>query len=59
MVLSSYIFIGLLILTAIAFAVSPLLLVWMVAPRKNSAAKDDIYECGVRTTGETWIRFRM
>lgn len=59
MVLSSYTFIGLLILTAIAFAVSPLILVWLVAPRKRSAAKEDIYECGVRTTGETWIRFRM
>lgn len=59
MVLSSYIFIGLLIFTAIAFAISPLILVWLVAPRKNSPAKEDIYECGVRTTGETWIRFRM
>jgi NADH-quinone oxidoreductase subunit A len=55
----NYIFIGLLLLGAIAFALAPLVLVALVAPRKGSLAKSDIYECGVRTTGETWIRFRI
>ena len=27
--------------------------------RKRSLAKGDTYECGVRTYGETWIRFRI
>src|SRR3954449_12887953 len=59
MVINNYIFIGLLLLLAITFAVLPLLGVAIVAPRKRSLAKSDTYECGVRTTGETWIRFRI
>jgi NADH-quinone oxidoreductase subunit A len=59
MVLYNYIFIGLLLLGAVAFALAPLIIVAIVAPRKRSLAKSDIYECGVRTTGETWVRFRI
>jgi NADH-quinone oxidoreductase subunit A len=59
MVIYNYIFIGLLILVAVSFALAPLVVVRLVAPRKRSLAKDDIYECGVRTHGETWIRFRI
>src|SRR3954447_6916840 len=59
MTVYNYIFVGLLLLVAIAFALAPLIVVAVVAPRKRSLAKSDIYECGVRTTGETWIRFRI
>jgi NADH-quinone oxidoreductase subunit A len=59
MVLHNYVFIGVLILGAIAFALAPLLVVFLVAPRKRSAAKYDTYECGVKTYGETWVRFRI
>ena len=59
MIIYNYVFIGMLLLGSIGFAVAPLVVVALVAPRKRSLAKSDIYECGVRTTGETWIRFRM
>jgi NADH-quinone oxidoreductase subunit A len=59
MTVYNYIFVGLLLLGAIAFALAPLAVVALVAPRKRSLAKSDIYECGVRTTGETWVRFRI
>ena len=59
MVINNYVFIGLLLLVAIAFAVLPLIVVWIIAPRKRSLAKSDTYECGVRTYGETWVRFRI
>src|SRR6476620_8156714 len=59
MVMNNYIFIGLLLLVAITFALLPLLVVAVVAPRKRSLAKGDTYECGVRTYGETWVRFRI
>jgi NADH-quinone oxidoreductase subunit A len=59
MVMYNYIFVGLLLLEAIFFALAPLLVVRLVAPRKRSLAKSDVYECGVRTYGETWIRFRI
>jgi NADH-quinone oxidoreductase subunit A len=59
MVINNYIFIGLLLLVATVFAILPLIVVWIVAPRKRSLAKSDTYECGVRTYGETWVRFRI
>jgi NADH-quinone oxidoreductase subunit A len=59
MVMYNYLFVALLLLLAIVFAVLPLLVVAVVAPRKRSLAKGDTYECGVKTYGETWIRFRI
>ena len=59
MIIYNYVFIGMLLLGAAGFAVAPLLVVALIAPRKASLAKSDIYECGVRTTGETWIRFKI
>ncbi len=57
-VLDRYIFVGILLLGALAFALGPLAVVFLIAPRKRSRTKEDIYECGTRTMGETWIRFR-
>jgi NADH-quinone oxidoreductase subunit A len=59
MVMYSYLFVALLLLLAVIFAVLPLIVVAMIAPRKRSLAKGDTYECGVRTYGETWVRFRI
>lgn len=59
MILSRYIFVGLLLIFAIAFALGPLFLVGLIAPRKRSRSKGDTYECGVITLGETWIQFRI
>src|SRR5438270_2453138 len=59
MVLNNYLFIGALLLGAVGFALAPLVVVAIVAPRKRSAAKSDTYECGVKTYGETWVRFRI
>ena len=48
-----------LLIAAVSFALAPLLVVFLIAPRKRSAAKEDTYECGVKTYGETWVRFRI
>jgi NADH-quinone oxidoreductase subunit A len=59
MIVTNYGFIGLLLLAAIAFGVAPLVVVRLIAPRKPSRVKGEAYECGVVTTGETWVRFRI
>jgi len=59
MIVYNYVFVGILLLGAIGFALAPLIVVALIAPRKRSLAKGDIYECGVKTHGETWIRFRI
>ncbi len=59
MILSRYIFIGILLLFAIGFAVAPLIVVKLVAPVRRGRFKEQTYECGIVTIGETWIRFRI
>ena len=59
MTISSYAFIGLLLLGAIAFALAPVVVVALIAPRARARVKGETYECGVPTTGETWVRFRI
>jgi NADH-quinone oxidoreductase subunit A len=59
MVVTNFVFILALLIAAVVFALLPLAVVWLIAPRKRSAAKYDTYECGVRTHGETWVRFRI
>jgi len=59
MVINNYIFVGLLLMLAVVFAVLPLVVERVIAPRKKTLAKGDAYECGVKTYGETWVRFRI
>ncbi len=59
MIINNYIFIGLLFLLGIILPMTLIVVEQVIAPRKRSLAKGDIYECGVRTYGETWIRFRI
>ena len=59
MVIYNYIFVGLLLLVAIVFGLAPIAIERIVAPRKRSLSKGDTYECGVKTYGETWVRFRI
>jgi NADH-quinone oxidoreductase subunit A len=59
LLINQYVFVGLLLLGAIVFALLPLAVVWLVAPAKRAKSKEDTYECGLLTTGETWVRFRI
>ena len=59
MTVTNYGFIGLLLLGAVGFALAPVLVVALVAPSRRGQVKAETYECGVPTTGETWIRFRI
>src|SRR5262245_47979537 len=57
-----YVFILLLLVGAVVFAVAPLGLAYLWArffsPRKPGPAKDAIYECGLESKGDAWIQFR-
>jgi NADH:ubiquinone oxidoreductase subunit 3 (subunit A) len=36
-----------------------LLIPRLIAPRKPNPLKNDTYECGIETVGETWVQFRV
>ena len=54
-----YVFIGVLTLAAIVIAVLPLVLARFVAPRKPGKSKTEAYECGLQSTGDPWVQFRV
>ncbi len=59
---SPYLFIVLLLVAAVAFALAPLGLAWLWAkkfsPRKPGAVKNAIYECGLESKGDAWMQFK-
>ena len=59
---SPYLFIVLLMIAAVAFALAPLGLAWLWAkkfsPRKPGAVKNAIYECGLESKGDAWVQFK-
>ena len=32
---------------------------FLIAPRSKNAVKDEAYECGIPTKGESWVQFRV
>jgi len=57
-----YLFIVVLMVAAIGFALGPLLLAWLWAkkfsPPKPGADKGAIYECGLESKGDAWMQFK-
>ncbi|HEX7470193.1 MAG TPA: NADH-quinone oxidoreductase subunit A [Verrucomicrobiae bacterium] len=59
---SPYLFIIVLMVAAVGFALAPLALAWLWAkfysPRKPGHDKNAIYECGLESKGDAWIQFK-
>src|ERR1039457_37034 len=59
---SPYLFIVVLLVAAILFALTPLGLAWLWArkfsPRKPGPGKNAIYECGLESKGDAWMQFK-
>ena len=51
-----------LMLAAVAFALTPLALAWVWArkfsPRKPGPDKNATYECGLESKGDAWVQFK-
>jgi NADH:ubiquinone oxidoreductase subunit 3 (subunit A) len=59
---SPYLFICVMVVGAVAFALTPLGLAWLWAkkysPRKPGPVKNAIYECGLESKGDAWVQFK-
>src|SRR2546422_10080794 len=57
-----YLFIVVLLVGAVLFALAPLALAWIWAkrfsPRKPGKDKNAIYECGLESKGDAWVQFK-
>lgn len=57
--LQNYITIAFMIVGAGCFALTPLAIAYFLAPRKPSVIKNDTYECGLKSEGDSWIQFKL
>jgi NADH-quinone oxidoreductase subunit A len=59
---NSYLSLAVLFVAALGFGLGPLGLAWLWArvfsPQKPNALKNAIYECGLESKGDAWVRFR-
>ena len=59
---SPYLFIFILLIAAVLFALAPLGLAWLWAkkysPRKPGPVKNAIYECGLESKGDALVQFK-
>jgi NADH:ubiquinone oxidoreductase subunit 3 (subunit A) len=57
--LSDWQFIGIFALIAAVFPGAPILIARFISPRKPNPIKQQTYECGIETVGDTWIQFKV
>jgi NADH-quinone oxidoreductase subunit A len=59
---ATYLPVIILMLAAVGFALTPLLLAWLWAkkfsPKKPGKDKNATYECGLESKGDAWIQFK-
>lgn len=55
----NYVFLGLFFLAAMVVPLLPIVLARFVAPKRPGRVKQQTYECGMQTEGDTWVQFRI
>ena len=57
--LNDWLFIGVFLVLAPILPAAALLIPRLIAPRKPNPLKNQTYECGIETVGDTWVQFRV
>jgi NADH:ubiquinone oxidoreductase subunit 3 (subunit A) len=57
--LNNWLYIGLFLIVASLIPAIAVLLPRFLAPRKPNPIKQETYECGMETVGETWVQFKV
>ena len=55
---SEWIYIGVFLVLAPLFPMIALLIPRLIAPKKPNLLKNQTYECGIETIGDTWVQFK-
>jgi NADH-quinone oxidoreductase subunit A len=55
----SYLLILFLMVAALGFAAAPLFISAWLRPKKPSRVKQDTYECGLESQGDSWSQFKV
>ena len=57
--LDNWLYIGLFLIVATLIPVIAVILPRFIAPKKPNPIKQETYECGMETVGETWVQFKV
>ena len=57
--MDSWIYIGIFVALSFFFPALLAVLGWFLGPRRPNPVKQDTYECGLETVGETWVQFKI
>ncbi len=51
-------FVGMLGFITFTIPIVTLIIAWLLRPKKSNPAKQETYESGIKTIGETWVQFK-
>ncbi len=57
--LSDYASVGVFLLMILTIPFGGYLVTWLLRPKKPYALKNQTYECGLETVGDTWVQFKV
>ena len=58
-VLHDFLYVGVFLVVGVIFALTPIILSWLIAPRSESAKRAETYESGMTALGSAWIQFSV
>ena len=56
---ASYLLLAVMAVLAVGFALAPLLLSAVLAPKKPGDIKESTFECGLESKGDSWVQFKV
>ena len=59
MIGEQWLYIGIFLILAPVFPALALLIPRLIAPKKPNRIKQQTYECGMETIGDTWVQFKV
>lgn len=57
--LTDWQFIGIFLVLSPVFPLAPVVVNRLLGPKKPNPLKNQTYECGIETVGDTWIQFKV
>ncbi|MEP7289424.1 MAG: NADH-quinone oxidoreductase subunit A [Chloroflexota bacterium] len=59
MQVNEWIFIGIFFAIAWIFPAAPIIMAQLLRPKRSTVAKMETYECGIETSGDAWVQFKV
>jgi NADH-quinone oxidoreductase subunit A len=57
--LHDFLYIGVFLLVAVIFAVTPIIIAWFIGGRSEGVKRAETYESGMPTIGSAWVQFSV